>query len=121
MPERGDNRVTICAGGRGRRCSASSGAVGALGDLRILDFSRILAGPFATMMLADLGADVVKVERPETGDDTRAWGPPYDDRGNATYFQAVNRNKRSLVLDLTVPVDLERARRLARETDVLVA
>jgi crotonobetainyl-CoA:carnitine CoA-transferase CaiB-like acyl-CoA transferase len=94
--------------------------VGALGDLRILDFSRILAGPFATMMLADLGADVVKVERPETGDDTRAWGPPYDDRGNATYFQAVNRNKRSVALDLHDPADLAHAVALASDADVVV-
>jgi crotonobetainyl-CoA:carnitine CoA-transferase CaiB-like acyl-CoA transferase len=92
----------------------------ALGNLRVLDFSRVLAGPFATMLLADLGASVTKIERPGTGDDTRAWGPPYDDAGTATYFQSVNRNKRSLVLDLGVPEDLERARQLALEADVLV-
>jgi crotonobetainyl-CoA:carnitine CoA-transferase CaiB-like acyl-CoA transferase len=92
----------------------------ALDNLRVLDFSRVLAGPFATMMLADLGATVTKIERPGTGDDTRAWGPPYDDRGEATYFQSVNRNKDSLVLDLADPDDLARARRLAREADVVV-
>ncbi|CAA9553670.1 MAG: CAIB/BAIF family protein, partial [uncultured Thermoleophilia bacterium] len=92
----------------------------ALGDLRILDFSRVLAGPFATMLLADLGATVTKVERPGTGDDTRAWGPPFDDAGQATYFDAVNRNKASLVLDLADPHDLAEARRLALESDVLV-
>jgi crotonobetainyl-CoA:carnitine CoA-transferase CaiB-like acyl-CoA transferase len=92
----------------------------ALGQLRILDFSRVLAGPFATMTLADLGAEVTKVERPGTGDDTRSWGPPYDSDGEATYFQSVNRNKRSLVLDLADPDDLAEARRLAREADVLV-
>lgn len=92
----------------------------ALGKLRILDFSRVLAGPFATMLLADLGASVVKVERPGVGDDTRSWGPPYDDRGAATYFQSVNRNKDSLVLDLTAPAGLEHARRLAVEADVVV-
>jgi crotonobetainyl-CoA:carnitine CoA-transferase CaiB-like acyl-CoA transferase len=91
-----------------------------LGDLTILDFSRVLAGPFATMMLADLGAEVIKVERPGTGDDTRSWGPPYDDRGQATYFQAVNRNKHSLVLDLSSDRDLERAHSLAAEADVIV-
>jgi crotonobetainyl-CoA:carnitine CoA-transferase CaiB-like acyl-CoA transferase len=93
---------------------------GPLGDLRILDFSRILAGPFATMMLADLGATVTKVERPGTGDETRSWGPPYDEHGMPTYFQSVNRNKRSIVLDLRATADLERARSLAGDADVIV-
>src|ERR1035441_2290909 len=66
----------------------------ALGDVRILDFTRVLAGPFATMMLGDLGAAVTKVERPGTGDETRSWGPPYDAAGAATHFPSVNRNKR---------------------------
>lgn len=92
----------------------------ALGRLRILDFSRVLAGPLATMTLADLGAEVTKVERPGSGDDTRAWGPPHDSQGEATYFQAVNRNKRSLPLDLRDPGDLAEARRLALASDVLV-
>ena len=92
----------------------------ALRNIRILDFSRVLAGPFATMLLADLGADVIKVERAGTGDDTRAWGPPYDDTGRATYFESVNRNKSSVVLDLADPEDLARARALAREADVVV-
>ena len=92
----------------------------ALGELRVLDFSRVLAGPFATMMLGDLGATVTKVERPGVGDDTRAWGPPYDEAGEATYFQAVNRNKSSIVLDLSDPGELAEARRLALEADVLV-
>lgn len=92
----------------------------ALDDLRIVDFSRVLAGPFATMLLADLGATVVKVERPGSGDDTRSWGPPYDDAGDATYFQAANRNKSSVVLDLANPDDARRARRLAIESDVVV-
>ena len=72
------------------------------------------------MMLADLGAQVLKVERPGTGDDTRHWGPPYDAAGNATYFESVNRNKQSLALDLADPADLERAHRLALEADVVV-
>ena len=93
---------------------------GALKGLKVLDFSRVLAGPFATMMLADLGATVTKVERPDGGDDTRSWGPPYAESGEATYFLAVNRNKDSLVLDLTDPVDLAHAQRLAREADVVV-
>jgi crotonobetainyl-CoA:carnitine CoA-transferase CaiB-like acyl-CoA transferase len=92
----------------------------ALGRLRILDFSRVLAAPLATMTLADLGAEVTKVERPGSGDDTRAWGPPHDSQGQATYFQAVNRNKRSLALDLRDPDGLAEARRLALESDVLV-
>lgn len=91
-----------------------------LDNLRVLDFSRILAGPFATMQLADLGAVVTKVERPVTGDDTRAWGPPYDERGQATYFQAVNRNKDAIVLDLTNRLDRAEARRLAVSADVVV-
>jgi crotonobetainyl-CoA:carnitine CoA-transferase CaiB-like acyl-CoA transferase len=91
----------------------------ALTELKILDFSRVLAGPFATMMLADLGAVVTKIE-PPSGDETRHWGPPYDQAGDATYFQAVNRNKHSLVLDLTDRADLERAQGLAREADVVV-
>jgi crotonobetainyl-CoA:carnitine CoA-transferase CaiB-like acyl-CoA transferase len=93
---------------------------GALDNLRVLDFSRVLAGPLATMQLADLGATVTKVERPGTGDDTRAWGPPYDERGDATYFQAVNRNKDAIVLDLTDPRDRAEARGLAITADVVV-
>jgi crotonobetainyl-CoA:carnitine CoA-transferase CaiB-like acyl-CoA transferase len=92
----------------------------ALGDLRVLDFSRVLAGPFATMVLADLGAVVTKVERPGSGDDTRGWGPPYDDRGTATYFQSVNRNKDGLALDLGDAGDLATARQLAADADVVV-
>lgn len=93
---------------------------GALTDLRILDFSRVLAGPFATMLLGDLGAEVIKVERPGVGDETRSWGPPFDDRGEATYFLSVNRNKRAVVLDLTEPEDIARARSIARRVDVVV-
>ncbi len=92
----------------------------ALENVRILDFSRVLAGPLATMVLADLGASVTKVERPGAGDDTRAWGPPYDERGMATYFEAVNRNKHSVVLDLRDAADVERARELAAAADVIV-
>ncbi|SCL35063.1 Crotonobetainyl-CoA:carnitine CoA-transferase CaiB [Micromonospora nigra] len=91
---------------------------GPLSGILVADFSRILAGPYATMLLADLGADVVKVEGPD-GDDTRAWMPPV--RGDtSTYYLAVNRNKRSVVLDLTDPGDLVLARTLARRADVLV-
>src|SRR5919198_5462081 len=92
----------------------------ALEQLRVVDFSRVLAGPFATMLLADLGAEVTKVERPGGGDETRAWGPPYDERGEATYFQSVNRNKGSVVLDLAAEDGRAEAQRLAAEADVLV-
>jgi crotonobetainyl-CoA:carnitine CoA-transferase CaiB-like acyl-CoA transferase len=92
----------------------------ALGDLRILDFSRVLAGPFATMMLADLGAEVIKIERPGIGDETRSWGPPNDQHGNATYFQAVNRNKQSVAIDLSSETGRTRAREMAATADVVV-
>src|SRR5215216_1953956 len=90
-----------------------------LDGILVADFSRVLAGPLAAMLLGDLGADVVKVERPDGGDDTRAWGPPW--RGEeATYYLGLNRNKRSLALDLGDPRDVELARRLAGRADVLI-
>ncbi|WP_448619759.1 CaiB/BaiF CoA transferase family protein [Geodermatophilus sp. URMC 65] len=91
---------------------------GPLAGLLVADFSRVLAGPYATMLLADLGAEVVKVEGP-AGDDTRSWQPPVR-KGIATYYLGVNRNKRSVTLDLTDPDDLAAARELARRADVLV-
>lgn len=87
--------------------------------IRVADFSRVLAGPLATMLLADLGADVIKVERPGTGDDTRTWGPPFVG-GDAAYFLSLNRNKRSVVLDLAAPEGRSAARRLALSSDVVV-
>jgi crotonobetainyl-CoA:carnitine CoA-transferase CaiB-like acyl-CoA transferase len=93
---------------------------GALRNLHIADFSRVLAGPLATMLLGDLGADVVKIERPGIGDETRSWGPPYDHTGTATYFQAVNRNKHSVVIDLTSEDGVAQARALALDSDILV-
>jgi crotonobetainyl-CoA:carnitine CoA-transferase CaiB-like acyl-CoA transferase len=98
----------------------TAGETSALGPLRVLDFSRVLAGPFATMVLGDLGAEVTKVERPGTGDETRSWAPPHDDRGQSTYFQSVNRNKRSVALDLAGASGRDRAQALAREADVVV-
>jgi crotonobetainyl-CoA:carnitine CoA-transferase CaiB-like acyl-CoA transferase len=95
-------------------------SAGALDGLLVADFSRVLAGPLATMILGDLGADVVKVERPGIGDDTRAWSPPATPDGTASYYLTFNRNKRSLVLDLDSPADLGLARRLALRADVLV-
>jgi crotonobetainyl-CoA:carnitine CoA-transferase CaiB-like acyl-CoA transferase len=90
-----------------------------LDGILVADFSRVLAGPLCTMTLGDLGADVVKVERPDGGDDTRAWGPPWHADG-ATYYLGLNRNKRSVTLDLKDPGDLELARRLATRADVVV-
>lgn len=85
----------------------------------VADFSRVLAGPLCTMTLADLGATVIKVERPGSGDDTRSWGPPFSATGS-TYFESVNRNKRSIALDLTEEADRETALELALRADVLV-
>jgi len=99
---------------------------GALAGLRVLDLSRVLAGPWASQLLADLGADVVKVERPGAGDDTRAWGPPWlkDEAGRPTgesaYYLSANRNKRSLTVDLAAPEGQALVRRLAAEADVVI-
>ncbi|MDR3003010.1 MAG: CoA transferase [Acidovorax sp.] len=99
---------------------------GALAGIKVLDLSRVLAGPWATQMLADLGADVIKVERPVAGDDTRHWGPPFlkDAAGNdtreASYFTACNRNKRSITVDMAHPEGQALLRRMAAEADVVV-
>lgn len=93
---------------------------GALDGLIVADFSRVLAGPYATMLLGDLGATVIKVERPGTGDDTRAWAPPVDMNGDATYFLSVNRNKHSVALDLDDPIDRQQAINLATRADILI-
>jgi crotonobetainyl-CoA:carnitine CoA-transferase CaiB-like acyl-CoA transferase len=87
--------------------------------MKVLDASRVLAGPFAAMMLGDLGHDVVKIERPGDGDQTRAWGPPWQD-GQSAYYLSVNRNKRSLTLNLKAPEGQEIFRRLAAASDVLL-
>ncbi len=96
----------------------SDAAVGPLDGLLVADFSRILAGPYATMLLADLGAEVVKVEGPR-GDDTRSWVPPVHD-GVSTYFLGINRNKRSVVLDFADEADATLARELARRADIVI-
>jgi crotonobetainyl-CoA:carnitine CoA-transferase CaiB-like acyl-CoA transferase len=90
-----------------------------LAGMRVLDFTRILSGPYATMLLADLGAEVVKIERPGSGDDTRGWGPPFSG-GMSTYFAAVNRGKRSVALDLQTQRGQEIAAALAADADVLI-
>lgn len=92
---------------------------GPLDGIRIADFSRVLAGPHATMTLADLGADVIKIESPE-GDGTRQWSPPVNAVGQSTYFAGVNRGKRSVVLDLRSASGVERARELATTADVVI-
>ncbi len=91
-----------------------------LQGLKILDLSRVLAGPLCTMMLGDLGADVLKVERPGSGDETRGWGPPFDDRGESAYFLSVNRNKLGIAADLADPGEAALVRRLAEGADVVV-
>jgi succinate---hydroxymethylglutarate CoA-transferase len=92
---------------------------GPLAGIRVLDLTRILAGPLCTMMLGDMGAEVIKVEPPETGDDTRAWGPPFL-AGDAVYFLGVNRNKRSLTLNMAVPAGQEILAGLIEKADVLI-
>jgi crotonobetainyl-CoA:carnitine CoA-transferase CaiB-like acyl-CoA transferase len=92
----------------------------ALSDLLILDFSRVLAGPYATMVLADLGARVIKIEQPGLGDETRQWGPPFTEDGLSAYFIAVNRNKQSVTINLKHPDGQAIARTLARRADVLI-
>ncbi|WP_353234510.1 CaiB/BaiF CoA-transferase family protein [Diaphorobacter ruginosibacter] len=97
-----------------------------LSGIKVLDLSRVLAGPWCTQMLADLGADVVKVERPAAGDDTRHWGPPFlrDDDGEltrqASYYTCCNRNKRSVTIDMATPEGQQLIRQMAAEADVLV-
>jgi len=99
---------------------------GALSHLKVLDLSRVLAGPWATQILADLGADVIKVERPGAGDDTRAWGPPWlaDADGEPTtesaYYLSCNRNKRSVAIDMATPEGQDLIRRLAADSDIVV-
>ncbi len=98
----------------------------ALGHIRVLDLTRVLAGPWCTQNLADLGADVIKIERPGAGDDTRSWGPPYlkdaegRDTSEAAYYLAANRGKRSLTLDIATPEGQEIVRKLAAQSDVVM-
>jgi crotonobetainyl-CoA:carnitine CoA-transferase CaiB-like acyl-CoA transferase len=98
----------------------------ALDAVRVLDLSRVLAGPWSTQTLADLGADVVKVERPGTGDDTRGWGPPFlkdaqgQDSAESAYFLGANRNKRSITCDLSLPAGQDLIRQMAIKAHVFV-
>src|SRR5687767_13772104 len=91
-----------------------------LNGLRVLDLSRVLAGPLCTMTLGDMGAKVIKIEKPGTGDETRQWGPPFDDRGESAYYLSVNRNKKSVAADLDAPADREMVLDLIGEADVVV-
>ena len=106
--------------------SAVDGLGGALSHLRVLDMSRVLAGPWCGQILADLGAEVIKIERPGVGDDTRSWGPPYlkdregKDTRESAYFLGANRGKKSVTLDISKPAGQEVARRLAVSADVLI-
>lgn len=96
---------------------------GPLSNVHVLDFSRVLAGPYATMILGDLGAEVIKVEQPKSGDDTRMWGPPFiatSDGRESTYFLSANRNKRSITIDMKDPLERDLIERLVRWADVVV-
>ena len=91
-----------------------------LNGVKVLDLSRVLAGPLCAMMLGDLGADVIKVERPGAGDETRGWGPPFDDRGESAYFLSINRNKLGVTADLTTAEGRALVRRLIAGADVVI-
>jgi glutaryl-CoA transferase len=92
---------------------------GPLSGIRVIDLTRALAGPYCTLLLGDMGADVVKIELPGSGDETRQWGPPFV-AGESSYFMSVNRNKRSVTLDLKAPAGIDALRRLTQSADVLV-
>ncbi len=116
------------SGGSAAHAVSSVGATppGALDHLKVLDLSRVLAGPYCAQMLADLGADVIKVERPGDGDDTRKWGPPFmpDADGNptahATYFHCTNRNKRAITVDIAKPEGQAIIKQMAAQSDIVV-
>jgi len=91
-----------------------------LTGLKVLDLTRVLAGPLCTMLLGDLGADVIKVERPGAGDETRGWGPPFDGEGRSAYYLSINRNKLGITADFDVPADRELLEQLIAEADVVV-
>ena len=103
-----------------------NGSMNSLDGIRILDLSRVLAGPWCTQNLADLGADVLKIERPGTGDDTRTWGPPYlrggdgQDSAEAAYYLGANRNKRSITCDIATPQGQDLIRELVKHCDVFI-
>src|SRR5579864_3329545 len=105
--------------------ACTSADAGPLAGVRVVDASRVLAGPFCGMLLGDLGADVIKIERPGAGDETRAWGPPFVEQPggasrDATYYLSINRNKRSLTLNLGLEAGRAVLARLVRGADVFV-
>src|SRR5687767_3845645 len=97
----------------------SPASAGPLSDLKVVDLTRVLAGPYLTMMLGDMGADVIKIEQPGSGDDTRRWGPPFLE-GESTYYLAVNRNKRSVTLNLKHPRCREIVLQMVKDADIVV-
>src|ERR1700739_244534 len=114
------NDATQTPASQGKGLAKSAGA---LAGLKVIDLTRVLGGPYCTMILADHGADVIKVEPPQ-GDETRGWGPPFEDRGDgprdASYYLGVNRNKRAIALDLRLPAVREVLLRMLENADVLV-
>src|SRR5262249_30191966 len=91
-----------------------------LAGIRVLDASRVLAGPFCGQVLGDLGAEVIKIERPGAGDETRSWGPPFDVSGTSSYYLSCNRNKRGVALDLATPRGRELFDEMVRKSDVVL-
>jgi crotonobetainyl-CoA:carnitine CoA-transferase CaiB-like acyl-CoA transferase len=122
LQERGIGRLSVLP----RICRDNASAMTSLDGIRVLDLSRVLAGPWCTQTLADLGADVIKIERPGTGDDTRGWGPPFlkdqagSDTAEAAYYLATNRNKRSVTCDIAQPAGQALVRELVKLCDVFV-
>src|SRR6185369_10215061 len=104
--------------GQSTPATMTSRMPGPLAGTRVVDLTRALAGPYCSLLLGDLGADVVKIELPGSGDETRQWGPPFV-AGESSYFMSVNRNKRSVVLDLKSAAGIDALRRLTRSADVL--
>src|SRR5205085_12312449 len=110
-------RAALDAQEAGRAMTGENG--GPMAGTRVIDLTRILAGPLCAMMLGDMGADVVKVEPPETGDDTRGWGPPFAN-GESAYFLGINRNKRSITLNMATPDGRDILKKLIATADVVI-
>ena len=118
--EQNHHRRIVTSSGSGQHINTTAPTQDTLSGIKVLDLTRVLAGPLCTMMLGDLGADVIKVERPGTGDETRTWGPPFDAHGQSAYYLSVNRNKLSIAADLDVEDDRRLLRDLIRDADVVV-